>query len=140
MKEAQGFQGEDILASPVRLSTQALTCSTSTAPIISFGTLSPFFWKKTPEVTINLQDYFVHSALGVPGGSNQIPLRGLVPVGMFGGIGQLARFTVPIATTPALPTGRETAVGDVTLTDFCVLPGKITFAGGPVLVLPSWND
>lgn len=54
----------------------------------------------TPEVTINLVDYFVPSAIGVPGESNQFLLRGLIPVGKFGGIGQLARFTVPIATSP----------------------------------------
>ncbi len=90
----------------------------------------------TPEVTLNLQDYFVPTISGIRGASNQFLLRGLVPE-KIGGLPQLIRYTVPIATAPPLPTGSETALGDVTLTDFFVLPGKITFAGGPLLVLPS---
>ncbi|QAY96405.1 hypothetical protein CWB41_12240 [Methylovirgula ligni] len=90
----------------------------------------------TPEVTLNLQDYFVPTMSGIRGSSNQFLLRGLVPE-KIGGVPQLLRFTVPVATAPPLPTGSETAVGDVTLTDFFVLPGKVTFAGGPLLVLPS---
>lgn len=90
----------------------------------------------TPEVTLNLQDYFVPSLSGLPGNSNQFLLRGLLPINV-GGLPQLVRFTVPVATAPFGPTGSETSVGDVTFTDFFVLPGKVTFAGGPVLVMPS---
>jgi hypothetical protein len=88
----------------------------------------------TPEVTLNFQDYFVPTISGIPGTSNQFLVRGLVPLNV--GAPQLIRYTVPVATAPPI-NGGETAIGDVTFTDFFLLPGKIMFAGGPLLVLPS---
>jgi len=66
----------------------------------------------TPSVTINLQDYFVPATSGVAGTANQFLLRGLVPQNI-GGLPQLMRFTVPIATAPPFPTGSETAAAKI---------------------------
>jgi hypothetical protein len=94
----------------------------------------------TPLVTLNLQDYFDPSLSGLHGRTgNQFLFRGLVPQ-QIGGLPQLTRFTIPTNTAPQLPFGAETAVGDVTLTDYFVMSGPIAFAGGPVLVIPSETD
>jgi hypothetical protein len=60
----------------------------------------------TPKITINLQDYYVPSFTDTPGHpeSNQFLLRGLVPSDL-GGVPQLFRFTLPVATSPDVPSG-----------------------------------
>ncbi|OOO19711.1 hypothetical protein [Agrobacterium pusense] len=97
----------------------------------------------TPKITINFQDYFIPSFNDAPGDphANQFLLRGLIPTDMFG-LPQLFRFTLPIATSPDVPDGYVTGLGDLTLIDLFVLPkqGEITFAAGPVLVLPTATD
>jgi len=97
----------------------------------------------TPKITINFQDYFIPSFIDVPGDpyANQFLLRGLVPSDMFG-LPQLLRFTLPIATSPDVPSGYETGLGDLTLMDIFILPkhGDVTFGAGPLLVLPTATD
>ncbi|TXI11963.1 MAG: hypothetical protein E6Q76_01755 [Rhizobium sp.] len=97
----------------------------------------------TPKITINLQDYYVPSFIDVPGNpkANQFLLRGLLPSDL-GGLPQLFRFTLPIATSRDVPTGYVTGLGDLTLMDLFVLPkkGDMTFAGGPLFVLPTATD
>ncbi|MBY5558373.1 hypothetical protein [Rhizobium leguminosarum] len=97
----------------------------------------------TPKITINLQDYYIPSFIDTPGDpeANQFLLRGLIPSNMFG-LPQLLRFTLPIATSPDVPSGYVTDLGDLTLIDLFVLPkaGSMTFAVGPVLVIPTATD
>ncbi|EIM25360.1 hypothetical protein [Microvirga lotononidis] len=92
----------------------------------------------TPKTTINLQDYFIPSFKGLPGrDANQFLLRGLIPHKLFGAP-QLFRFTLPIANAPTFPTGSDTGLGDLTLMDLFVIPGKgIEFGIGPMLVAPT---
>ncbi|KEA09361.1 hypothetical protein [Rhizobium rhizogenes] len=97
----------------------------------------------TPKITINLHDYYVPSFTDTPGHpeSNQFLLRGLVPSDL-GGVPQLFRFTLPIATSPDVPSGYVTGLGDLTLMDIFILPkhGDVTFGAGPLVVLPTATD
>jgi hypothetical protein len=97
----------------------------------------------TPKITINLQDYYIPGFIDVPGSphANQFLLRGLIPSDMWG-LPQLLRFTLPIATAPDPQGGYVTGLGDLTLIDLFVLPkaGDVTFAAGPVLVIPTATD
>jgi hypothetical protein len=97
----------------------------------------------TPKITINLQDYYVPSFTDIPGHpeSNQFLLRGLVPSDL-GGVPQLFRFTLPVATSPDVPSSYVTGLGDLTLMDIFILPkhGNVTFGAGPLVVLPTATD
>ncbi len=97
----------------------------------------------TPKITINLQDYYVPSFIDAPGSpeANQFLLRGLVPSDMFGQP-QLLRFTLPVATSPDVPSGYVTGLGDLTLMDIFILPkkGDVTLGVGPLVVLPTATD
>jgi hypothetical protein len=97
----------------------------------------------TPKITINFHDYFIPSFADTPGDphANQFLLRGLVPSDMFD-LPQLLRFTLPIATSPDVPTGYVTGLGDLTLMDIFILPkqGELTFGVGPLVVLPTATD
>lgn len=97
----------------------------------------------TPKITINLQNYFIPSFIDTPGDphANQFLIRGLVPSDMFG-LPQLLRFTLPIATSPDVPSGYVTGLGDLTLMDIFILPkkGDVTFGAGPLVVLPTATD
>jgi hypothetical protein len=92
----------------------------------------------TPKITLNLQDYYVSSIIGVPDRSaNQFLLRGLVPSDLFGAP-QLMRFTLPIATQPTFPSGNDTGLGDLSLMDLFMFPGKtVSFGIGPMLIAPT---
>lgn len=97
----------------------------------------------TPKITINFHDYFIPSFNDTPGDphANQFLLRGLVPSDMFG-MPQLLRFTLPIATSPDVPDGYVTGLGDLTLMDIFILPkeGEVTMGVGPLVVLPTATD
>lgn len=91
----------------------------------------------TPKITLNLQDYYIPDIKGVPDRhANQFLLRGLVPSDI-GGVPQLLRFTLPIATTPEFPSGYKTGLGDLTLMDIFLFPGKVSYGIGPLVVLPT---
>ncbi|MCW1409735.1 hypothetical protein OLZ32_16535 [Rhizobium sp. 1AS11] len=97
----------------------------------------------TPKITINLQNYYIPSFIDTPGEpeANQFLLRGLIPSDMFG-LPQLFRFTLPIATSPDVPSGYVTGLGDFTLMDLFILPkhGDVTLGAGPLLVVPTATD
>lgn len=95
----------------------------------------------TPKVTINFHDYYVPELKGIPDRyANQFLLRGLIPSDLFGAP-QLIRFTLPIATAPEFPTGYTTGLGDLTLMDLFLLPGKdVSLGVGPLVVLPTASD
>lgn len=95
----------------------------------------------TPKITINLQDYYVPEIKGVDGRhANQFLLRGLIPSDLFG-VPQLMRFTLPIATSPEFPSGYKTGLGDLTLMDIFLFPGKeVSYGIGPLVVLPTATD
>lgn len=92
----------------------------------------------TPKITINLHDYYVPTLSGIPNRyANQFLLRGLIPSDI-GSAPQLIRFTLPIATAPEFPEGYVTGLGDLTLMDIFVFPGKdVSFGAGPLIVLPT---
>lgn len=97
----------------------------------------------TPKITINLQNYYIPEFVDVPEGkqANQFLIRGLIPSDTFG-LPQLMRFTLPVATSPEVPEGYVTGLGDLTLIDLFLLPkaGDVTFAVGPLLVLPTATE
>lgn len=95
----------------------------------------------TPKITLNFQDYYIPELKDLPGlYSNQFLLRGLVPSDMFG-TPQLFRFTLPVATAPTFPDGYVTGLGDLTLMDIFLFPGKqVSFGAGPIVVLPTATD
>ncbi|WP_313904244.1 DUF1214 domain-containing protein [Rhizobium leguminosarum] len=97
----------------------------------------------TPEITINLQDYYSPSFINTPGEpeANQFLLRGLIPSDMFALL-QLLRSILPIATSPDVPSGYVTGIGDLTLMDLFILPkhGDVTLGAGPLLVVPTATD
>jgi hypothetical protein len=95
----------------------------------------------TPKITINLHDYYIPELDGIDDRyANQFLLRGLIPSDLFGKP-QLFRFTLPIATAPEFPDGYVTGLGDLTLMDIFVFPGKeISFGAGPLVVLPTATD
>nr|WP_244432265.1 hypothetical protein [Rhizobium leguminosarum] len=96
----------------------------------------------TPKITINLQDYYIPSFIDTPGvpEAKQFLLRGLIPWDMFG-LPQLLRFTLPIATSPDVPSGYVTGLGDLTLMDLFILPKHGNVLGaGPLLVVPKATD
>lgn len=95
----------------------------------------------TPKITLNLQNYHAPDIVGLDDRyANQLLLRGLVPADFFGQP-QLFRFTLPVATAPAFPSGYETGLGDLTLLDILLFPGRqVSFGFGPLLVLPTATD
>ncbi len=95
----------------------------------------------TPKVTINLHNYYVPELTDLHDKyANQFLLRGLIPSDLFGAP-QLFRFTLPIATAPTFPDGVTTGLGDLTLMDLFMFPGKdVSFGAGPMLVLPTASD
>lgn len=97
----------------------------------------------TPKITVNFHDYYIPSFNDVPGSpkSNQLLLRGLIPSDL-GGMPQLFRYTLPVATAPDEPSGYVTGLGDLTLMDIFILPkhGEVTLGAGPLVVLPTATD
>ena len=95
----------------------------------------------TPKITLNFQNYFTPDLVGLPDKrANQFLLRGLVPADFFGQP-QLLRYTLPISTVPQFPSGYETGLGDLTLIDLLLFPGKdLSIGAGPLLVLPTATD
>lgn len=97
----------------------------------------------TPKITINFHDYFIPGFNDLPGNphANQFLLRGLLPSDLFD-IPQLLRFTLPLATSPDIPSGYVTGLGDLTLMDIFILPkkGETTFGAGPLIVVPTATD
>jgi hypothetical protein len=99
----------------------------------------------TPKITINFHDYYTQSFHGLPDSpdANSFLLRGLIP-SKLGGAPQLFRFTLPVNAVPsyarALPPrtdGHDSGVGDLTLMDLFIVPGKVEFGVGPLLVAPT---
>jgi hypothetical protein len=95
----------------------------------------------TPKITINFHDYYIPKLTDLPDRyANQFLLRGLIPSDLFG-MPQLVRFTLPVATAPEFPDGYVTGLGDLTLMDIFVFPGKeVSFGAGPLVVLPTATD
>jgi hypothetical protein len=95
----------------------------------------------TPKITIDFHDYYVPELTDLDDRyANQFLLRGLIPADFFG-IPQLFRFTLPVATAPEFPSGYVTGLGDLTLMDLFVFPGKeVSFGAGPLVVLPTATD
>lgn len=93
----------------------------------------------TPTVGLSLQDQYVGRMYGLGDEhSNALLLRGTVPHRLFGHP-QIVRITMPVVTTPNLPTsGRHTGAGDLNLFNlFLFKEGHLEFGIGPQLTIPT---
>ncbi|WP_426238350.1 hypothetical protein [Pararhizobium sp. DWP1-1-3] len=128
---------------PLAAAFLAILCTSTTVLAQEHEDINAANNPLTPKITINFQDYFIPDFIDVPEDkhANQFLLRGLIPSDAFG-LPQLIRFTLPVATSPEVPDGYVTGIGDLTLIDLFVLPkaGDITFAAGPVLVIPTASE
>src|SRR5262245_49546877 len=71
----------------------------------------------TPTITANLQDQWAPSLYGSDGSTNAALLRGVLPH-LLGGVPQILRGTLPIATAPsASGSGNTHGLGDLNLFD-----------------------
>jgi hypothetical protein len=95
----------------------------------------------TPEITINLQNQYVDSFLGLQDrDSNEALLRGAVPHKLFGWP-QIFGVAVPIVTSPDLLTGSVTGLGDIEVFDVILLKtGAVDLGFGPLLTIDSATD
>lgn len=95
----------------------------------------------TPKITVNLQDYYVADYYGLPDSdSNTFLVRGVLPHKLLGWP-QLLRVTAPIVTSPDVPLGSETGLGDINVIDvFLFKAGPVELGVGPQLTFPSATD
>ena len=91
-----------------------------------------------PQLTIDLQNYFMPSPEGHPGRiGNQGLLRVSVPIDTLG-IHQFVRTILPIDTTASVQGGPNTGVGDLTVYDLVLLQAHGTTIGaGPLISAPT---
>jgi hypothetical protein len=95
----------------------------------------------TPKVTVNLQNFYVPSYLGLPDSdANTGLLRGVIPHWLFSWP-QILRTSIPIVTSPDDLLGSTTGLGDINLFDlFLFKAGKVELGFGPQLTIDSATD
>lgn len=96
----------------------------------------------TPALGLNLQDYYTGSYFGLPDSSdsNATLLRGVVPHKLFD-LPQIMRITAPLQTSPDVPGGSVTGLGDVSIFDiFLTNLSGVEVGIGPQLVFPTATD
>lgn len=92
-----------------------------------------------PALGLNLQNQYVDSYYHLDDAdSNAFLLRGAIPHKLFGQP-QLTRLTLPVVTSPDLPTAdRHTDVGDLNVFDvFLFKAGRVELGFGPQLTAPT---
>ncbi len=96
---------------------------------------------------VNVQDAFVPEYYGYPGrtGSpytNDLLLRGTLPIAAGLLPRQVIRATVPISTRPDPDGGYTTGLGDVSVFDMLLFgePGGFEFGAGPLLTMPTASE
>lgn len=96
-----------------------------------------------PAPGVNFQDVWAPELYGFDSHTNDVLLRGTLPVrpGMLKWP-QLIRVTVPISTRPT-GSGFRTGLGDINIFDILLLghtAGGIQYGAGPLLVMPTATD
>jgi len=93
----------------------------------------------TPAITVNLQDLWAPRLYDSDADTNAVLLRGVLPH-LLGGIPQIVRATLPIATAPGA-SGNKTGLGDLNLFDLLLTrSGGLMLGFGPQLTLPTATD
>ena len=95
----------------------------------------------TPTLTANLQDQWAPQLYDSDNSTNALLLRGVLPH-LFGGMPQILRATLPIATAPSTSgSGNTTGLGDLNLFDLALFKEEGLVLGiGPQLTLPTASD
>jgi len=95
----------------------------------------------TPTITANLQDQWAPQLYDSDNSTNALLLRGVLPH-LFGGVSQILRATLPIATAPSTSgSGNTTGLGDLSLFDLALFKEEGLVLGiGPQLTLPTASD
>src|SRR6516165_7842238 len=73
----------------------------------------------TPTITANLQDQWAPQLYDSDDSTNALLLRGVLPH-LLGGVPQILRATLPIATAPSA-AGNKTGLGDLNLFDLLLM-------------------
>ena len=93
----------------------------------------------TPAITANLQDQWAPRLYDSDGQTNAFLLRGVLPH-LLGGVPQILRVTLPIATAPSAD-GNKTGLGDLNLFDLALMKtGTMMLGFGPQLTVPTATD
>jgi hypothetical protein len=93
----------------------------------------------TPAITVNLQDQWAPRLYDSDNETNALLLRGVLPH-LLGGVPQILRATLPIATAPSA-AGNKTGLGDLNLFDLLLVKrGSVMLGFGPQLTLPTATD
>ncbi len=95
----------------------------------------------TPSITANLQDQWAPQLYDSNASTNAALLRGVLPH-LLGGVPQILRGTLPIATAPsASGSGNTTGLGDLNLFDLALFKeGGVALGIGPQLTIPTATD
>jgi hypothetical protein len=95
----------------------------------------------TPTITANVQDQWAPQLYDTDNSTNALLLRGLLPH-LLGGVPQILRATLPIATAPGTNgSGNTTGLGDLNLFDLALFKESSLVLGiGPQLTLPTASD
>jgi len=95
----------------------------------------------TPTITANVQDQWAPQLYDSDNSTNALLLRGVLPH-LLGGVPQILRATLPIATAPSTSgNGNTTGLGDLNLFDLAVFKGQGFVLGiGPQLTIPTASD
>lgn len=95
----------------------------------------------TPTITANLQDQWAPQLYDSDHSTNSLLLRGVLPH-LLGGVPQILRATLPIATAPSTSgNGNTTGLGDLNLFDLALFKEQGLVLGiGPQLTLPTASD
>ena len=99
----------------------------------------------TPSPGLNFQDYYTPKLYGSDKHTNDLLLRGTLPVmpGDMIKAPQIFRLTVPVSTRPDPNGGYTTGVGDLNLFDIFLLgktSGGIEYGAGPLLTVPTASE
>jgi hypothetical protein len=93
----------------------------------------------TPAIAINLQNYFVPALYGAGGVSNQLLVRGVVPIQI--GLEQVVRITLPLPTaSTATDSDQKAGLGDLQVFDIVMATGpeaEVQFGVGPQATFPT---
>jgi hypothetical protein len=93
----------------------------------------------TPAITANLQDQWAPRLYDSDDETNALLLRGVLPH-LLGGVPQILRATLPIATAPSA-AGNKTGLGDLNLFDLLLMKReKVMLGFGPQLTVPTATD
>jgi hypothetical protein len=93
-----------------------------------------------PAPGLNIQDYYSPDLYGSDRYTNDLLLRGTLPIapGDLVGTPQLLRLTVPMSTRPSFNEDYKTGLGDINIFDiFLFKAGTVELGFGPLLTAPT---